>query len=274
MNTTDPSGSASSVDPPALEVRGLSKSFGPVKALESVSFELRSGEVLGLLGDNGAGKSTLVKCVSGLYEPDGGEILVDGEPAELSNPEDARDLGIETVHQDLGLVETLDVASNLFLNRELVRGWQRLWRFGWLQKRAMQRETREILDELEIRIESVRTPVAKLSGGQRQAVAVGRAVGWGRHVVLLDEPTAALGVEQAAHVNELIGQLRDRGIAVLLISHNMQQVVDTCDRAVVLLHGRKVGDVAVADVTARDLVDLITGAAVPGDGPAERSSRG
>lgn len=251
--------------PPALAVEGLSKAFGPVQALQDVSFSLHGGEVLGLLGDNGAGKSTLVKCVSGLHQPDAGDILVDGQQVRLTSPEAARELGIETVHQGLALVEELDVTANLFLNRERVAGWDRLWHFGWLRKRAMEREAREILDQLQIRIGSVRTPVSQLSGGQRQAIAVGRAIGWGRHVVLLDEPTAALGVEQAAHVNDLIGQLRDRGVAVLLISHNMQQVVETCDRAVVLLHGRKTGDVAVGDVTARDLVDLITGAATQQD---------
>lgn len=244
----------------ALRVDELSKAFGPVRALDGVSLALHDGEVLGLLGDNGAGKSTLVKCISGLYQPDAGSILIDGAPVRLSTPDVARSHGIETVHQGLALVETLDVTANLFLNRELVHGPGRLWQLGWLRKRAMERDAQAILDQLQIRIDSVRMPVAQLSGGQRQAIAVGRAIGWGRHVVVLDEPTAALGVEQASHVNRLIGQLSDRGIAVLLISHNMQQVVDTCDRAVVLLHGRKVGDVAIADISARDLVDLITGA--------------
>lgn len=272
MTARDTDTSAPTDRPPALRVEGLSKSFGPIRALQEVSFQLHGGEVLGLLGDNGAGKSTLVKCISGLYQPDAGRIFIDGERAELTSPETARELGIETVHQGLGLVETLDVTSNLFLNRERVHGWRPLWRFGWLRKRAMQEETHEILDELDIRIESVRTPVAQLSGGQRQAIAVGRAVGWGRHVVLLDEPTAALGVEQAAHVNDLIRQLRNRRVAVLLISHNMQQVIDTCDRAIVLLHGRMVGDVAIADVTARDLVDLITGAATRRDRGREQEN--
>jgi len=243
-----------------LEVRELSKSFGPVHALRGVSFQLRSGEVLGLLGDNGAGKSTLVKCVSGLLQADTGEILVDGIQVQIENPQQARDLGIETVHQNLALVPTLSVAANLFLNRELMGGKKWLRPFRWLKDASMVEESRTILEQLEIEIPSIQQPVARLSGGQRQAVAVGRAVGWGRHIVLMDEPAAALGVEQARHVNDLVRKLRDQGVAVLLISHNMQHVVEVCDRAVVLRHGEKVGDVMIPDVTARDLVDLITGA--------------
>jgi simple sugar transport system ATP-binding protein len=244
---------------PALEVRSLSKSYGAVQALHEVSFGLRRGEVLGLLGDNGAGKTTLVKCVSGILRPDGGSILVDGTEARVDSPTSARALGIETVHQGLALVNTLDVASNLFLNREIVRRpaplrWVRL-----MDKRAMYRKAEAILQQLQIRV-AVRRPIESLSGGQRQAVAVGRAVGWGRHIVLMDEPAAALGVEQARHVLELIDRLRDQDVAILFISHNMQQVVDVCDRAVVLRHGRKVADLTVPEVTPRDLVDFITGA--------------
>lgn len=243
----------------ALEVRNLSKSYGPVRALREVDMTLFPGEVLALLGDNGAGKSTLVKCVSGGIDPDDGQILVDGEPVEIDSPDDARALGIETVHQNLALVEHLDVAANLYLNREIYHQFPLLRALGWLDKRAMREGAKEKLNRLRINIPSIREPVSKLSGGQRQAIAVGRAVAWGQHIVLMDEPVAALGVEQSRVVLELIHELRDAGVAVLVISHNMQDVIDYCDRAVVLRHGRKVGDVKVSDVTGNDLVAMITG---------------
>lgn len=255
---------------PLLEVRELSKSYGPVQALREVSFSLGRGEVLGLLGDNGAGKTTLVRCVAGTLRPDSGSILVDGQEVRIDSPVTARSLGIETVHQGLALVEPLDVSANLFLNREIVAGPKPLRWIGWLNKRRMREESRQILDTLQIRIRSIRQPVERLSGGQRQAVAVGRAVGWGRHIVMMDEPAAALGVEQAQHVLELVDSLRTQGVGIVFISHNMQHVVDVCDRAVVLRHGHKVGDVMIRDVTTRDLVDLITGAAaVVGAEPPE-----
>ena len=240
---------------PVLEVRGIDKSFGAVQALRQVSFGVRAGEVLGLIGDNGAGKSTLVKCVAGIIKPDAGEILIHGAAVELASPGDAHDHGIETVHQDLALIETLDVSGNIFLNRELTR---RPRLAGWMDKRQMHLEAKEILEGLHINIGSVRYPIEKLSGGQRQAVAVGRAVAWGRQIVLMDEPAAALGVEQSRLVLELIATLRDRGLAVVLISHNMQEVLDACSRAVVLRHGEAVADIELADVTTRDLVQLIT----------------
>ena len=245
---------------PTLDVQHLTKSFGPVRALEDVSLQVDSGQVLGLIGDNGAGKSTLVKCLSGVLTPDGGQVRIDGQEADISSPQAARDLGIETVFQDLALVETLDVATNLFLNRETVRRGAPLRWVGWIDKRRMYAEAEAILERLHIRIPSVRQEVSRLSGGQRQAIAIGRAVGWGRKVVLLDEPAAALGVEQSQHVLELMETLSSQGVAVLLISHNMQHVIESCHRAVVLRHGRKVADILTADVTARGLVDLITGA--------------
>lgn len=240
-----------------LEVCAVSKSFGGIRALVDVSFHLDRGEVLGLLGDNGAGKSTLIKCLSGVHEPDSGTIRVDGADVNLDSVGAAQALGIETVHQGLALVESLDVASNLFLNRELVSsrfGW-----LGWLDKRRMYREAEEILAGLGIRIPSARIETVSLSGGQRQAIAIGRAVAWGRHIVLLDEPAAALGVEQSRHVLELIDTLRSSGVAIILISHNMRHVTEICDRAVVLRHGHKVADVAIADVTERDLIEHIAG---------------
>lgn len=254
---TAPAVQEAAVDRVVLKADGLSKAFGGLQALAGVSFTLHSGEVLGLLGDNGAGKSTLIKCLSGVYEPDEGSVVVDGEEVTFSGPLDAQAAGIETVHQGLALVQSLDVASNLFLNRELTRpgmGWM-----GWLDRRRMMRESEDILARLGIRLDDARTEVIDLSGGQRQAIAIGRAVAWGRHIVLMDEPAAALGVEQSRHVLELIDTLRSQGVAVILISHNMQHVVEVCDRAVILRHGRKVADIEVNGVTEQQLVEHIVG---------------
>lgn len=245
---------------PALEVIGLSKSYGALKALSGVSFAVRPGEVVGLLGDNGAGKTTLVKCVSGVIRPDAGVVAVDGREVSFADPDDARRHGIEAVHQNLALVGQLDVAANLFLNRELRSKHFPLNWLGWMDQRAMYREAEKILARLQIRIPSTHHGIDLLSGGQRQAVAVGRAVAWGQHIVLMDEPAAALGVEQAHHVLELVDHLRRKEVAVLFISHNMQQVIEVCDRAIVMRHGHKVADVGMEGVSGRDLVGLITGA--------------
>lgn len=245
--------------PPPLEVRALSKSFGAVKALTDVSFTLHRGEVMGLLGDNGAGKSTLVKCLSGMLTPDEGAIQVHGQDLTFSGPTDAKRAGIETVYQELALVPHLDVAANMFLNREVESRWPLLRRLGWLDKRGMYVQTRRLLDGLHIRIPSVRMRVEQLSGGQRQAVAVSRAVEWSKDIVLLDEPTAALGVEQAQVILDLIKSMSGQGIAVVLVSHNMQHVVQVCTRAIVLRLGAVVGDARIPDVTTSDLVNMITG---------------
>jgi simple sugar transport system ATP-binding protein len=255
-----------------LEVRNIYKAYGPVKALKDVSFTLHRGEVLGLLGDNGAGKSTMVKCLSGMLTPDEGQVLVHGEPARISNPMEARRVGIETVHQDLALIPYLDVAANMFLNREVTKSWAVLRGIGWLDKRSMYAQTRGVLDRLHVRISSVRMRADQLSGGQRQAVAVSRAVVWSRDIVLLDEPTAALGVEQSQVILDLIKRMSSEGIAVVLVSHNMQHVVEVCTRAIVLRLGVVMGDVSIADATPSDLVDMITGASVAsemGDEQAE-----
>lgn len=258
VDSTDRSGTSV-----ALEVRSLSKSFGAVRAAREVSFRIRRGEVVGLLGDNGAGKTTVVNCISGSLTPDSGDIIIDGSEVSIENPQAAHRLGVETVHQDLSLVDTLDVATNLFLNRERTIRWGMFGWLGWLDRRRMYAESREILDRLSIDIPSVRQPVDKLSGGQRQAVAVGRAVAWGNHIVVLDEPTAALGVEQTRLVLDLIERLKKQGVAVLLVSHNMHDVVQVCDRVIVLRHGMKVGEITtMAGVTPRHLVDMITGVAL------------
>jgi simple sugar transport system ATP-binding protein len=242
----------------ALEVRDIVKTYGAVQALGGVSLTVRAGEVVGLLGDNGAGKSTLVKCISGVTKPDSGTILLDGRPVEVPSPQAARKLGIETVYQGLALVPELDVAANLFLNREEVWGGRLFGRLGILRNGRMEARSEEVLVRIGARVESPRQRVMDLSGGQRQAIAIGRTVAWGRRVVLMDEPAAALGVEQARQVLALTRTLADSGVAVVLISHNMQHVVDACDRAVVLRQGRVVGDVRVPETTTQDLVHLIT----------------
>lgn len=245
---------------PALEVRDVFMNFGAVRALRGVSFKAYRGEVLGLLGDNGAGKSTIVKVISGSLAPTSGQILIEGDAADIHRPEDARNYGIETVYQDLALVESLDVVGNLFLNREITRKRPPLSWFGWLDKKSMEREAQEALGKLQIRIPSMTEEVLNLSGGQRQAVSVGRAVAWGRHIVLLDEPAAALGVEQSAGVLALIEQLAESGVCVILISHNMRYVLEVCHRVVVLRQGEKVADQPTEGLTGQDLVALITGA--------------
>ncbi|MDF3126876.1 MULTISPECIES: ATP-binding cassette domain-containing protein [Rheinheimera] len=246
----------------ALELKGITKEFGAVKALQGVSFSIHKGEVVALLGDNGAGKSTLVRCIAGLYAPDQGEIHVNEQQVTIRTPQDARDHGIETVFQDLAMIPDFDIASNLFLNREMLSKNPILRWFGWLDQQGMQKRARKSLNRLNSRLPDFSAKVSTLSGGQRQAVAIARAVNWGADLVIMDEPTAALGVEQSAQVNELIKLISSQGVAVLLISHNMQHVLETCDRAVVLYQGRSVADVAVSDVSKEDLVALITGAKV------------
>ncbi len=243
----------------ALAAEGISKSFRAVGALNNVSIELNNGVVTALLGDNGAGKSTLVKCLSGLYQPDKGTISIDGRTQHIASPEHARHLGVETVHQNLAVVDTLNVTENLFLKREITRGGAIGGRLGILDRVRMRSEARSTLSRLNIRIPSLSRSLGSLSGGQRQAVAIGRAVAWGQKIVLLDEPAAALGVEQTQRVLDLIRRLRDDGVAVLLVTHNMDRVSAVCDRAVVLYQGQKTAEVDVADVTKDDLVAFITG---------------
>ena len=244
-----------------LQVAELSKSYAHVEALKPISFSAAGGEVIALLGDNGAGKSTLVKCLAGTIRPDGGSIVLDGETIDIRDPLEARRLGIETVHQDLALVDTLNVTENLFLNRELVRTEWFARPFGFLNDRKMEREARRVLAEMRIDISDLRQRVRLLSGGQRQAIAVGRAAGWGQRIVLLDEPAAALGVEQTRVVLDLVRRLRTSGMLVMFITHNMEHVLEVCTRAIVLRQGRLVADVSVAGASAGVLVDYITGAA-------------
>ena len=245
---------------PTLSVRNMSKAFRAVQALDGVSLDVHRGRVTALLGDNGAGKSTLVKCIAGVYQPDSGTISIDGATHRISSPDVARTLGVETVHQNLSLIDSLNVVENLFLNREYTRGGRVGARIGMLNKRRMHRECQATLSRLDIAIPSLRKPVGLLSGGQRQAIAIGRAMAWGQRIVLLDEPAAALGVEQAQRVVDLILSLRDADVAVLLITHNMDRVTAVCDNAVILRQGRKAAEVDVGQVTKDDLVAFITGA--------------
>jgi D-xylose transport system ATP-binding protein len=243
----------STTSPPTLELRDVSKSFGSVQALQNVDFEVRDGEVMALVGDNGAGKSTLIKCVAGIYSIDSGQIFFDGDAVIIHGPKDAAKLGIEVVYQDLALSDNLDVVQNMYLGREL---HDLLYR---LREAPMERKTEETLDSLSVTtIKSVRQPVATLSGGQRQSVAVARAVLWNNRVVILDEPTAALGVAQTRQVLDLVKRLSDQGLAVVLVSHNLNDVFEVAHRITVLRLGKNVG-VYVRDATTQQaIVEAIT----------------
>jgi simple sugar transport system ATP-binding protein len=242
-----------------LEARNVTKHYGSVEALRGASFEVRPGEVVALIGDNGAGKSTLVKCLAGAEQPDSGEILLDGHPVRLDSPTTARRLGIETVYQDLAVAPDLDPAANLFLGRELRRrgilGW-----LGMLDKSEMRRRAVREFGRLGVRLQSVNVPIGALSGGQRQSVAVARAVVWASKVVFMDEPTAALGVLQRERVLDVIRRVRDEGVAIVLISHNMPEVLAVADRVEVLWRGRRVARFSAADATIEQLVAAMTGA--------------
>jgi D-xylose transport system ATP-binding protein len=245
---TPPAGSA-----PVLSLRGINKSFGAVKALTDVSLDVRAGEVVALVGDNGAGKSTLAKVISGVHQPDSGEVVYEGKAVTVGSPAAAQRLGIATVFQDLALCDNLDVVANLFLGQE--RGSAL-----WMDEVGMEKEAWRLLRQLSAKIPSVRTLIAGLSGGQRQTVAIARSLVTEPQIVLLDEPTAALGVAQTAEVLNLIERLRDGGLGVILISHNMADVQAVADRIVVLRLGRNTAEFAAGDVTTDQLVTAITGA--------------
>jgi simple sugar transport system ATP-binding protein len=244
---------------PILEARGVVKRFGQVEALRGADFTAYPGEVVALIGDNGAGKSTLVKTLAGTHQPDEGEILFEGRRVSIPSPTAARELGIETVYQDLALAPDLDPAANLFLGRELLRSGP-LGAVGVLDKRAMRRRTAEAFGSLGVKLKSDDAPVANLSGGQRQGVAVSRAVTWARKLVFMDEPTAALGVAQTRNVLELIRRVRDSGITVVLISHNMPDVLAVSDRVEVLRLGERVAQIKASETSMEELVGAMTGA--------------
>ena len=237
---------------PLLELRGVNKSFGAVQVLHDVNLSLVPGQVTALVGDNGAGKSTLVKCIAGIHSIDSGEYLFNGSPVSVHGPRDAAALGIEIVYQDLALCDNLDIVQNMFLGREMKSGLV-------LNEGDMETRAKETLASLSVRtVSSVRQLVSSLSGGQRQTVAIAKAVLWNSKVVMLDEPTAALGVAQTRQVLDLVRRLADNGLAVMLISHNMNDVKEVSDRITPLYLGRVAADVAAADVTTGQIVELIT----------------
>ena len=237
---------------PLLALRGVNKSFGHVHVLHDVDFDVHPGQVTALVGDNGAGKSTLVKVIAGIYGRDSGQYLFEGRPVDVHGPRDAADLGIEVVYQDLALCDNLDIVQNMFLGRE-TRRW------GMLDEVDMETRARETLASLSVRtVKSVRQSVNSLSGGQRQTVAIAKAVLWNSRIVLLDEPTAALGVAQTRQVLDLVRRLADRGLGVVLISHNMTDVFEVADRITALYLGRVAADVPATDVNHAQVVELIT----------------
>ncbi|WP_328447049.1 ATP-binding cassette domain-containing protein [Streptomyces sp. NBC_00386] len=238
---------------PVLALRGVSKRFGAVQALTDVELEVHAGEVVALVGDNGAGKSTLVKTIAGVHPIDEGSIEWDGKGVQINRPHDAQNLGIATVYQDLALCDNIDVVGNLYLGRELKKR-------GVLDEVEMERRSRELLNTLSIRIPSVRIPIASLSGGQRQTVAIARSMLGEPKLVILDEPTAALGVEQTAQVLDLVERLRERGHAVILISHNMADVKAVADKVAVLRLGRNNGIFEVKSTSQEEIISAITGA--------------
>ena len=242
-----------------LQARGLSKSYGHVTALSGVDLAIRSGEILALVGDNGAGKSTLVKILSGAIRPTDGTIMVNAAEVAFGSPADAALAGIQTVYQDLALAGDLSIVGNIYLGREILMGGV-LGSMGLMDQAAMRREAKATLDRLEIRLKSIDSRVSDLSGGQRQSVAIARALAWASRIVLLDEPTAALGVAQTQQVLELMRRVKALGLGVVVISHNMQDVLSVADRVVVLRLGRKAAEFERGSFTVDDLVSAITGA--------------
>ena len=253
---------------PLLKVRGIDKHFGPVQALYGVNLDLPAGQVTGLCGDNGAGKSVLTRTIAGVHQPDHGQIYFEGRPVHIRNTRDAAALGIETVYQDLALADNLDIVQNMFLGREPLR-------HGLLDEDSMEKQAAQTLSTLRVTtVRSIRQPVASLSGGQRQSVAVAKAVMWNSKLVLLDEPTAALGVVQTRSVLDLIERLRDRGLAVMVISHNLNDIFEVADRIAVLYLGRMVAEGPAADFDRQSVVEYMTTGTASGRPyqPAESAS--
>jgi D-xylose transport system ATP-binding protein len=249
-------------NPPLVELRDLSIAFGGIKAVDHASIDLHAGEVVGLLGHNGAGKSTLIKILSGAYRRDAGEIFIAGEKAEIANPRDAKRYGIETIYQNLALADNVDAAANLYLGRELRTRW------GTLDDIAMESETRKVMGRLNPNFRRFKDPVKSLSGGQRQSVAIARAIHFNAHILIMDEPTAALGPQETAQVGELITQLKEEGIGIFLISHDIHDVFDLADRLCVMKNGRVVGTAPASEVTKDEVLGMIIlGKCPPGATP-------
>ncbi|MFK7604328.1 ATP-binding cassette domain-containing protein [Deinococcus sp. SM5_A1] len=242
---------------PLVEARGISKSFGGIHALEDVNVSLAPGEVLGLLGHNGAGKSTLIKMLSGAYTADAGQILINGQEVKLTSPRTAQKLGIETIYQNLALADNLDVAANIFLGRELLRG-------GALDEDTMELEARKVLDRLKVNLPDLKKPVFNLSGGQRQCIAISRAIYFKARVLIMDEPTAALGPQETHQVNELIKSLKTEGVGIFLISHDMHDVFDLADRVTVMKNGKVVGSALTSQITQDEVLEMIIAGKLPG----------
>ena len=240
-----------------IELIDVEKYFGGVHALRGVSMQVPAGQVTAIIGDNGAGKSTLIKCLSGIHQPTTGQILVDGVPADISSPQASRDLGIETVYQDLAVIDTLNVMQNLYLSREIRTG---IWPFRLLNQKKMKAGAKEMLARIGNTTLSLTQEIGGMSGGQRQAVAICRAVAWGAKIVIFDEPTAALGPNESAEVHRLITQLREQGITVILISHNFEDVMGLADIIWVMRQGRAIASRKASETTGRELVTLLTGA--------------
>jgi D-xylose transport system ATP-binding protein len=236
---------------PLVELRNISIAFGGVQAVDDVSLTLHAGEVVGLLGHNGAGKSTLIKCLSGAYQRDTGDVLIDGKPADIRSPADARRYNIETIYQTLALADNLDAPSNLFLGRELTTP------LGFVDDARMEAETRRIMARLNPNFRKISEPVSALSGGQRQSVAIARAVYFNARILIMDEPTAALGVHETKMVADLIGELKAQGLGIFLISHDTREMMELCDRVAVMKNGRMVGTERVGDVTEDDILSMI-----------------
>jgi D-xylose transport system ATP-binding protein len=242
---------------PLVEMRNIFVSFGGIHAVENVTADLYAGEVVGLVGGNGAGKSTLMKVLSGAQKRDSGDILIDGKPVTIANPRDAKALGIETIYQTLALADNVDAPANLFLGREILHRW------GTLDDAAMESATRKVMGRLNPNFKRFRTPVKSLSGGQRQAVAIARAIHFNARILIMDEPTAALGPAESAQVRELVRQLKREGIGIFLISHEIHDVFDLSDRISVMKNGRMVGTVAKTDVTPDEVLGMIIAGTLP-----------
>jgi len=257
MTTESMSAETAARGAPLVEMRDVSIAFGGIKAVDHASLDLYPGEVVGLLGHNGAGKSTLIKVLSGAYKRDAGTILVDGREAEINNPRDAKALGIETIYQTLALADNVDAAANLYLGRELRTRW------GTLDDIAMEAACREVMGRLNPNFRRFKEPVKSLSGGQRQSVAIARAIHFNARILIMDEPTAALGPQETAQVGELIKQLKAQGIGIFLISHDIHDVFDLADRLTVMKNGRVVGSARVADVTKDEVLGMIIMGKVP-----------
>src|SRR4051812_41911893 len=260
----------SSLEPavPVLEARHIAKNFGAVVALADASLSLRPREVLGLVGDNGAGKSTLLKILSGILSASSGDIHIDGTQVQLRRAQDALDAGIETVYQDLALVDTMSAYQNVYLGRETRAGNPIARFFDLVDDREMRSKAREVLDALKVKVPSINVSVKGMSGGQRQCLAIARALLWGRRIVILDEPTAALGVRESAQVLDVIRDLRKHEVSVILVTHNMQQLMEVADRVTVMRLGRTIATRVVKDTSVSEVVGLITGA-IAGDATEE-----